>query len=161
MAGIALSLVAVNQKRYGAKHYSPFLDKLAFGGYNDRFKEEGSERNLWLTTLPEVRKKYAKDPLCSFRFSVSAMGDLIRLLKESNGKAWYNTLDKALPVLLVSGDDDPVGAFGKGVTKVYERLVSTGHNAKIKLYAGARHEILNDFCRDEVVADLLAFIEER
>ena len=158
VAGLALGLIALNQKCYGVKHYSPFIDKLAFGSYNDRFKSEGNERNLWLTTCADVRKKYASDPLCTFRFTISAMGDLIRLLKGSNDAAWYATLDKALPVLLVSGTDDPVGAFGKGVKEVYDRLIATDHNAKLKLYEGARHEILNDHSRDEVVADLLDFI---
>ncbi len=159
VAGVALGLIALNRKCYGAKHVSPFIDKLAFGSYNDRFKSEGNERNLWLTTRADIRKKYAADPLCTFRFSIAAMGDLIRLLKKSNDAAWYAALDKDLPVLLVSGTDDPVGAFGKGVKEVYDKLIATDHNAKIKLYEGARHEILNDHSRDEVVADLLAFIE--
>ena len=159
LAGIALALIAVNQRCYGAKHVSPFIDKLAFGSYNDRFKAEGDERNLWLTTLPEVRKKYRADPLCTFRFTVSAMGDLIRLLKYTNDGAWYTALDKDLPILLVAGEEDPVGAYGKGVKEVYGKLIKTGHNAKLKLYAGARHEILNDRSRDEVLADLLSFIE--
>ena len=161
VAGLALKLIALNRKAYGAKHVSPFIDKLAFGSYNDRFKGEGNERNLWLTTRADVRKKYAADPLCTFRFSIAAMGDLIRLLKDSNDKSWYAALDKALPVLLVSGSEDPVGAFGKGVREVYDKLLLTEHNAKMKLYEGARHEILNDHSRDEVVADLLAFIDEK
>ena len=161
LAGVALALIAVNQKKYGAKHYSPFLDKLAFGSYNDRFRAEGDARNLWLTTLPEVRKKYAADPLCSFRFTVSAMGDLIRLLKETNIRAWYDALDSSLPVFLVAGSEDPVGNFGKGVREVYDKLIATGHNARMKLYEGARQEILNDFSRDEVLADLLAFTLEK
>jgi len=161
LAGVALTLIGINQKRYGAKHYSPFLDKLAFGSYNDRFKAEGDARNLWLTTLPAVREKYAADPLCSFRFCVSAMGDLIRLLKLSNDKGWYSALDKSLPVFLVAGDEDPVGNFGKSVKEVYDKLVATGHHARLKLYRGARHEILNDFSRDEVIADLLAFALEK
>ena len=158
LAGVALSLIAVNQKCYGAKHYSPIIDKLAFGSYNDRFKGEGNERNLWLTTDAAVRKRYAADPLCTFRFTVSAMGDLIRLLKESNDEKWYQTLDQTLPVLLLSGEEDPVGNFGKGVKEVKDKLLSTGHNVKMKLYTGARHEILNDFTRREVLTDLRDFI---
>ena len=158
LSDMALALIAVNAKCFGAKRVSPFIDKLAFGNYNDRFRQEGSARNLWITTLPDVREKYAKDPLCAFRFTVSAMGDLIRLLKYSNEKAWYTRLDPSLPVLLVSGEEDPVGNYGKGVREVYDRLVSTGHKAQMKLYPGARHEILNDVSRDEVVQDLIAFV---
>lgn len=158
LAGMALGLIAVNGKCYGTKRVSPFIDKLAFGNYNDRFKGEGKERNLWLTTRADVRKKYAADSLCTFRFTVSAMGDLIRLLKYTNDGAWYKKLDKDLPILLVSGVDDPVGNYGKGVREVYDKLIKTDHTANIKLYKGARHEILNDICRDEVLADILSFV---
>ena len=157
LCDIALALIAVNARCFGAKRVSPFIDKVAFGNYNDRFRDEGTARNLWITTLPDVREKYAKDPLCAFRFTVSAMGDLIRLLKYSNDKTWYAALDKNLPVLLVSGEDDPVGNYGKGVKEVFDKLVATGHDARIKLYKGARHEILNDICREEVVRDLIDF----
>ena len=86
------------------------------------------------------------------------MGDLIRLLKYTNDAAWYRTLDKTLPILLVAGEEDPVGAYGKGVREVYDRLIKTEHDARIKLYPGARHEILNDFTRAQVITDLRDFI---
>lgn len=158
LAGVALGLIALVRRRYGERHVSKFIDKLAFGSYNDRFKKEGNERNLWLTTDADVRKRYAADPLCAFRFSVSAMGDLIRLLKYTNDAAWYRTLDKTIPILLVAGEEDPVGAYGKGVREVYDRLIKTEHDARIKLYPGARHEILNDFTRAQVITDLRDFI---
>ena len=158
LAGVALGLIALVRRLYGERHVSKFIDKLAFGSYNDRFKSEGNERNLWLTTDAAVRKRYAADPLCAFRFSVSAMGDLIRLLKYTNAPSWYRMIDRNLPILLVAGEEDPVGAYGKGVREVYDRLIQTGHRAEIKLYPGARHEILNDHSRTEVLRDLLAFI---
>ncbi len=157
-AGVALLLIGVIKRLRGERHYSPLVDRLAFGSYNNRFRAEGNEKKLWLSTDPAVRKKYAEDPLSGFRFTVSAMGDLIRLLKDTNRAAWYKNLDTSLPILLVSGEDDPVGSYGKGVREVYQKLIKTGHPASIKLYAGARHEILNDFTRDEVVRDMLEFI---
>ena len=51
---------------------------------------------------------------------------------------------------MVSGDQDPVGDFGKGVKKVYRRLVKTGHDVQLILYPGGRHEILNETNRDQV-----------
>ena len=160
VAGLALGLIALNQKCYGVKHYSPFIDKLAFGSYNDRFKSEGNERNLWLTTCADVRKKYASDPLCTFRFTISAMGDLIRLTKYSNRAAWYKKIPTSLPILLVAGEDDPVGNYGKGVKTVTERLKKSGHNAECILYSGARHEILNDVTYNAVKSDISDFLDK-
>ena len=157
-AGLALVLIAVIKRLRGETHVSPLVDRLAFGSYNKRFRAEGNEKKLWLSTDPAVRKKYAEDPLSGFSFTVSAMGDLIRLLKDTNRAAWYKNLDTSLPILLVSGADDPVGSYGKGVREVYKKLIRTGHPASVKIYPGARHEILNDFTHDEVLRDLLAFI---
>ena len=66
---------------------------------------------------------------------------------------------KDLPVLIISGSDDPVGGYGKGVTRVYKKLKSAGlDDVTLKLYKDCRHEIHNDTCRDEVTKDILEFI---
>ena len=63
------------------------------------------------------------------------------------------------PIILLSGSEDPVGNYGRGVQEVYRRLIKYGKNAQIKLYPDCRHEILNDVCRDEVIRDILVFSE--
>ena len=63
---------------------------------------------------------------------------------------------------MISGDKDPVGEYGKGVTEVYKTLRKTGHtNTLLKLYPEARHELLNELNRDEVTADILHWLEAR
>ena len=53
-----------------------------------------------------------------------------------------------------------MGAYGKGVTKVYNKLKTAGVNdVTLKLYDGCRHEIHNDSCKEEVIKDILQFIE--
>ena len=92
-----------------------------------------------------------------FKFSLSAMGDLIRVMKYSNSSFWYNNISPNMPVLLVSGVEDPVGNYGKGIEEVYNKLQKVGVTVKMKLYPNARHEILNDFTYDEVKKDILDF----
>ena len=72
---------------------------------------------------------------------------------------WADKVPK-MPVLLISGDMDPVGGMGKGVKKVNKFLANTNHTrVTFKLYPGARHEILNETNRQEVYADVLLFLE--
>ena len=59
----------------------------------------------------------------------------------------------------MSGGDDPVGDFGKGVRYVYDNLIKNGANAELKLYDGARHELFNEINREEVFADINEFME--
>ena len=73
-----------------------------------------------------------------------------------------NKMNKALPVLFISGMDDPVGHMAKGVLHCIDAFKRTGlRNITIRLYPKARHEILNEFNRDEVYADVLLWLEER
>lgn len=157
-AGAGIALASVIGFFFGRKHRSKLIDSVAFGSYNKRFggkvKGDGS---LWLTSDKSVREKYYADKFCTFKFSVSAMKDLITLIKIANSDGWYKKIDKSMPILINSGMDDPVGNYAKGVLEVKMGLDEVGANSYVKLYSGARHEILNDHCRDAVMRDILDF----
>ena len=156
--GAGKFLVKITKKAKGEKHISKFIDDIAFGSYNKKFKDE-NDKHAWLTKDVEIRKKYDADPFCNYKFTVSAMGDLLELTDRCNKASWFEGFPADVPVLLVSGADDPVGDYGKGVQKVYDSLKASGKNVEIKLYENNRHEILNDTARDEVIKDIIAFIE--
>ena len=159
-ADAGLAVIALVKAAFGEKHFSKLVDNLAFGSYNKRFGG-GSEDDPkpWLTNDVEVRKQYYCDKYCSFNFTVSAMGDLIKLTKYSNSADWYSRVPADLPVLLVAGEDDPVGNYGKGVLEVFDKLKRAGVCAECILYKGARHEILNDFTYEDVKGDILTFCD--
>lgn len=159
-AGAGLAVISITKLFKGDHYISTLIDKLAFGSYNNKFTEGENVKGSWLTTDMEIRKKYWADDFCTFKFTVSAMGDLIRLMKYSNRGAWFKNIPSNLPMLIVSGDEDPVGNYGKGIILVFEKLQKNGKNARHILYNGARHEILNDFTYDTVKEDILQFIEE-
>ncbi|MBQ4290953.1 MAG: lysophospholipase, partial [Clostridia bacterium] len=158
IARLGSGVVSAVKTFRGEKHVSALLDNLSFGQYNERFPNEGSV--AWLTKDPEVRERYLKDPFCSYSFTASAMGDLIRLTRECNRPEWSNQVGDSLPILLLSGEEDPVGEYGAGVRTVFERLKEAGKNAEMILYPGCRHEILNDTSREQVIADIVRFLEQ-
>ena len=160
-AGAGLALIGLQKFFLGEKHISPLLDKLAFGGYNKRFKGEQKDSGAWLTTDKTVRERYRDDAFCTFRFTVSAMGDLIRLMRNSNRSAAFRAYPDRMPILLISGAQDPVGSFGKGVRYAEKQLRKYGKNVTCLLYEGARHELLNDFTYEKTVEDILAFCENK
>lgn len=144
----------------GGRTRSRFVKNLAFTGYNSRFpKSEG--KNAWLTRDAAETAKYAADPYNTFTFTVSAYADLFRLLRDCNAKSWFQNYPKSMPTLLMSGTDDPVGGYGKGVGYVYKHLLLAGAgNVRLKMYEGARHELFKETNRQEVFADIAAFVEE-
>ena len=156
LAGIGIVLAKLIKATKGERHISRFIDNMAFGSYNDRFKEDGAQG--WLTSDASVREKYASDKYCTFKFTISAMLDLLILCKSANDKVWFkNVSAKKIPILLTSGEDDPVGDYGKGVLRVYELLGEQNADVTLKLYKNYRHEILNDTSYDAVVADIKDF----
>ena len=161
-ASLGLGVIAVIKSIYGEKHFSPLVDKLAFGSYNKRFGGgTKDDPKPWLTNDESIRKKYYADKFCSFNFTVSAMGDLISIMKYANADEWYSSLPKDMPILLVSGENDPVGNYGKGITEVKAKLEKQNIPVSMVLYPEARHEILNDFCYEAVIKDILDFINKK
>ena len=100
------------------------------------------------------------NPKNDFIFTLAGYEDLFTMLGNCNHKAWFGAFPKELPTLIVSGEDDPVGGFGKGVRYVYDNLNKYDADVEIKLYPGARHELFNETNRDEVFADLIDWLEE-
>ncbi len=157
-SGVALGLINTIGFFCGKRHISPLIEKLAFGDYNKGFGD--GTNGDWLSKNPEVRRIYNADKFCNYHFTVSAMHDLVKLNREVNLSKWFKRIGKSkLPILLVSGADDPVGEHSKGVKTVNQKLVKKGADVRMKLYDDNRHEILNDTARDEAIADILAFIE--
>lgn len=156
LANIGLLLTDIIALLRGKKHISKTVLNMAFASYNKKFGS--ATPHEWLTKDRTVIEKYENDKLCNFQFTVSAMHDLIKLNSQCNRPAWFNKIGKTTPVLLISGECDPVGNYGKGVKWVYRRLIANGVKAEIKLYENCRHEILNDTCRDEVLSDIMKFL---
>ena len=152
----ALRIIDLIKLFFGDKHVSPMIEGLVFGQYNKGFGDRSN--GDWLSKNPEVRRTYNADKFCNYHFTVSAMYDLIKLNDVTNSPKWFKKIDKSLPILLLSGADDPVGEHGKGVTKVYDRLKKTVANVKIKLYENNRHEILNDTARGQTIEDIKQFL---
>lgn len=153
--GIAAFLVRVR----GERHVSKALASLSFGGFNRRFEKE-KDRDSWLCSDPEVRKRYRADRLCDFTFSVSAYRELFTMLADiSDG--WAEKVPQSLPLFLIAGDSDPLGENGEGIKEVFARLEDAELcSLKMKLYPGGRHEILNDVMKNTVYADIIDWVRE-
>lgn len=144
----------------GAKHVSKLVNHVAFSSYNNRIESE--KEFAWLSRDEKEIEKHDADPLCTFPFTVSAMRDLIRLQALVNRKSWYADIPKELPIFIVSGAEDPVGNYGKGVEEVYSSLLAEGvTDVTRKIYPDMRHEILNELGRETVYEDILSFLSSQ
>ena len=97
--------------------------------------------------------------MCGFDLTVSGYRDILLLQGEIAGKKWAEKVPD-IPLLVLSGEKDPVGDFGKGVERVIQNLLETGHRVQWKLYPEARHVLLCETNREQVYQRILTFIEE-
>ena len=142
----------------GAHHYSKFLNNLAFGSYNKIYENPKTEYD-WLSRDEVNVQKYIDDPLCGFIPSCSLFRDMMTGVKFITNKKNLTAMNKDMPVYFMSGDMDTVGECGKGVQKAYNNFLEAGmKDVSIKLYPGGRHEMLNEINKDEVYADILAWL---
>lgn len=158
LVGLGLLVAKLVKLFKGSRHRSGLIKSLAFGSYNSRFPKEEGE-NAWLTRdLPRVASR-SEDKFTSFDFTVSGYIDLFSALRECNSPSWYKSYPVNLPTLIMSGTMDPVGDFGNGPSEVYKGLLLAGcSDVELKLYDGARHELFNETCRDEVYKDIAAWL---
>lgn len=148
-------------KKNGRKAKSEKMDKLSFGSFNNAFKPNRTESD-WLSRDEDEVDKYVKDPYCGGVFSAGFFYDFMKGLKETDKAENIVSIPKRLPIYIFSGDKDPVGGAGKGVRKLYNTYKKAGiQDVTMKLYPGGRHEMLNEINKDEVMKDVIEWLDLR
>lgn len=153
-------LAGAISRRKGQTYESPFLQRIAGGATNGCPGAPAMERKQWLTHDQEVIRAYVEDPLCGFEFSASAMAELVAGLAEFGSENWGAGVPKGLPVLIMAGQEDRGGGFGKAPRYYARQLRAHGvRNVTMKILPHARHEVLNE--TNHVPADraLLEWLE--
>lgn len=143
----------------GKRSRSKLIFSLAFGSYNKRCEASEGE-NAWLSRDGEAIADKVNDPLASFRFTTKGYMDLFDMVTRCNSREWFREYPKDMRTLVMSGDGDPVGDYGRGVRYVYKQLMMSGcTDLELRTYEGARHELFNETNRDEVFSDLGAWLD--
>ena len=145
----------------GGDSVSPLVNAMSLGAYNKKFAPNRTGAD-WISRDEAVVDAYLKDPLCTFMPTVAMFRDMMGGLQYIADRSNLARMDKETPVYFLSGDRDPVGAMGKGVEKVVRMFRKAGcRDVSVKLYPEGRHEMFNELNRDEVMADLLAWLESK
>ena len=143
----------------GPEAVSPLVNELSLGSYNKQFRPNRTGAD-WISRDEKVVDAYLRDPWCTFTPTVGMFRDMLGGLQYIASPAALAQMDPDTPVYLFSGDQDPVGGNGAGVRKVYGYFEKQGtRDLTMKLYPGGRHEMLNELNREEVYADVLAWLD--
>lgn len=155
-------VVRFERWRLGRDADSKLLQSLVFGSANKPFEAEVETATgfEWLTRDADQVKAYVGDPACGFVPCTGAMFDLFQ------GTAWTQKpnsvaqIPARLPILLFSGSDDPVHGEMKNIRRLLARYRDHGLIVDTHIYDGGRHETLNETNREEVIADVIAWLQQ-
>jgi len=155
-SGLLIALLV--KKIKGPKYISPFLSNLLFGS---KKYTKLSNRTVydWLSRSHQVVGAYIHDPYCGFTCTASFYHDLMELTANAANKKLIKLTKPDIPMLIISGEKDPVGGFGKDIKRllsVYKKLGFT--NVAYKIYPECRHELINELNKEEVYNDIRSWI---
>mgnify|MGYP004432921173 CR=1 FL=1 len=152
-------LTSILGKLKGDTYVSKLVNEMSTKAY---MSGEGMETEFdWICSDRAVQEAYAKDPLCSgFTFTVNGYHTLYELAHRMQKKENLEKIPKKLPVLIVSGTEDPVGDRGEAPKALYDTLLHLDiTKTTLKLYNGARHELLNEKIKETVYYELYNWME--
>ncbi|MBP5385580.1 MAG: lysophospholipase [Lachnospiraceae bacterium] len=144
----------------GEKYRSKLASKLVNGDCNGRIPDKRTEFD-WLCKDEAIVDRYIADEACGYLFTLNGYLTLVKSVDRLNDKKLLSEMPKNLPVLFLSGEEDPVGNYGAGVKRAYQQFLDAGmKETEMKLYPGLRHEILNEACKEDIYEEILAYLKK-
>ena len=141
----------------GRDKKSNFLDSITMRSFNNKFKPTQTP-NDWISTDMTNVKDYTNDPMCGFIASNGLWDDMASSFNSIYSKNHYVCSDHELPILVISGDKDPVGEMGAGVKRLYEFLKSIFKNTSFILLKDERHEVFSGLDKSNTYLKLKTFL---
>ncbi len=156
---VGKTLATIQKRIYKDRSKAILLNLLSFGTYNKKIDNPKSVF-AWISRDEEQVKKYEEDPMCGTLFTVGFYYYFLKALTEIYKPRKLLRIPKTLPIKIISGAADPVGEYGIGVERLYNMYKELGiRDLNVKLYPGARHEIINEINKDEVYNDILGWLD--
>lgn len=156
----AIGLTKILRVLHGEKYRSKFLEQMSTGMFNRSFSPNQTKAD-WLSRDEAEVDKYLAHEHHQFTPTLNMYCALFTFSNLAASRKWIKKIPRSLPLLLISGAKDPVGGFGKGVTHFYKILRHEDFtDVTLKLYPDARHEILNELNKNEVMRDLVAWMDD-
>lgn len=152
-------LTALSSAFFGPSHAAHIIDRINSVGYNDGIDPLRTNRD-WLSRNPDVPDAFLADPWCGAVPSSGFMHDITVGLRRINDPELIALVPDELPVLLISGEADPVGERGAGPREVLAQYLAAGvRDVTLTLYPEGRHEPLNDVHSACVRGDVLGWAQ--
>ena len=154
-------VVRFERWRLGPGADSALLQSMVFGSANKVFEASLASPTgfEWLSRDTAQVQAYVDDPACGFVPCTGALFDLFAGAAWTQKPASIARIPAGLPILLFSGSADPVHAGMKNLNRLLARYRARGLSVDTRIYHQGRHETLNEINREEVVNDVIGWLQ--
>ncbi len=156
-ANALIGLEKLSIKLHGDKKPANFVNNFTKNMFLKKIKNPKYDCD-WISSDDKVVEEYHNDELCGTIFPNSFYYEMLKAVERVNNIKNIDSV-RDIPILIFSGEDDPVGDYSKGVLEVYSKFKRNHKNVTLKLYKG-RHEMLNEVNKEDVYKDILEWIEK-
>ena len=154
--GFRLSKLLVRDKNWYEE--SPLLQSMGLGSFSKAVKDRKTDYD-WLSYNADNVRSYIEDPWCGHWNTGGFWKEFMRGMAVIWDRKEMEMISRKEKILIISGEDDPVGRMGKGPVWLWKKYRSLGLSGTVlKLYPHMRHEILNENGKERVYKDILTFI---
>lgn len=157
----AIAAATLYGKVHGVQKPSHRLTEMLFQNFNRRVEHPRTQYD-WLSRSSKSVDEYLSDPLCFHQVPASLVRDLMTGMRYNQEPENIARIHSQLPMLVLSGGDDPVGGYGDGVKKTVQAFRDAGmENVTLRIFPLCRHELLNEINRDEIYGYILEWIQKQ
>ena len=140
-------------KKNGKHGSATLIENMGVKAYGKKFMQGN-----WLSRDEQVWEKYRADKYCGRAFPVSFYRSLFRHgVKVNKG---MKNIPLNTEILLIVGDKDPVSKNARLVKRLNKKYTNHCLKTKLIIYPEARHELLNETNKDEVLDDIFKFLKK-
>lgn len=155
------AIASVEKAVLGERHRSRLIESISFGPNVWKFRKDKT-CTAWICSDPVVAREYETSRLCGFTFTDDAYLALFDLMKRAYDTKHFCCTNPDMPVLFVSGAEDPCLIDVRHFAKAVQAMRSAGYfDVKGKLYPGMRHEILNEKDKYQVYKDIVTYMRRK
>ena len=142
----------------GSEYKNRMIELMMQQKVNHRFLREHDEKS-WECSDPDNRKANNMGAKGDEFYTMSALRDMFFMLSAVSSASWYEKLPGDMPILLISGQDDPIGGYGRGIREIEKKLKKAGIPVEAHLYPGMRHNLQDEPGREQVFDQVLRWMK--
>ena len=158
LAKAGRAIARAERLRIGKRGRSQLINSLTFGKFNEPFAPVATPFD-WLSRDAAEVKLYFNDARCGFVSTTQLWVDFLDGIATLSHPPHKRQIPATFPLYIIAGSHDPVCENGKGAEALVQEYKAAGlTDVTFKLYPEARHELLNEINRHEVISDLVEWL---